>query len=163
MNAPFDIFRAETNGGVLWIGSAATLADGKARVQELAARLPGDYVLVNQETGNRLVIRPDDVNRAPASWLEVDQGRRNTMSDEELKYPQWQLPLQELILEFDREKLPEQLQKVETLIFERLRQLRQGSDGRVETLAIDDALSLIRMIKHDRLGLSESKLAAPRL
>jgi hypothetical protein len=52
MNAPIDIFRAETNGGVLWTQSAASLEDAKARVQELGMRSPGEYILLNQETGN---------------------------------------------------------------------------------------------------------------
>lgn len=64
MTAPFDIFRAETNGGVLWIESATTLEDAKARVQELAMRSPGEYLLLNQKTGNKLVIRLDGVNGA---------------------------------------------------------------------------------------------------
>jgi hypothetical protein len=62
MNALFDIFRTETNGGVLWIESAATLESAKARVQELGKRSPGEYLLLNQETGNKLVIRLDGVN-----------------------------------------------------------------------------------------------------
>jgi hypothetical protein len=49
--------------------------------------------------------------------------------DEGLKYPEWQKPLQELILEFDRDKLPEKVQQVETPIFERLQQLSRGNDG----------------------------------
>jgi hypothetical protein len=61
MNSLFDIFRIETNGGVLWIESAATLENAKARVQELGMRSPGEYLLLNQETGNKLVI-PLDVN-----------------------------------------------------------------------------------------------------
>jgi hypothetical protein len=41
----------------------------------------------------------------------------------ELKYPSWQTPLQEAILEFDPEKLAEKIQAVESLIFERLQVL----------------------------------------
>jgi hypothetical protein len=74
------------------------------------------------------------------------------MSDGELKFPEWQAPLQELILEFDREKLPEKIQKVETLIFDRLQQLRQGNDGHSEKQAINDALSILRIIKRDKLN-----------
>jgi hypothetical protein len=77
--------------------------------------------------------------------------------DEELKFPEWQAPLQEVILEFDREKLPEKIQKVETLIFERLQQLRQESDGRNEREAINNALSILRVIKRDKLGFPDWK------
>lgn len=79
------------------------------------------------------------------------------MRNEELKYPEWQTLLQELILEFDRAKLPEKVQKVETLIFERVHQLRQGNDGRSELQAIDDALQLLRIIKRDKLGFPDWK------
>ena len=37
------------------------------------------------------------------------------MSDIELKYPEWQAPLQDLFLESDHEKRHEKIQKVETL------------------------------------------------
>ena len=70
MNAPFDIFRTEINGGVLWIESAATLEDAKARVQELGMRSPGEYLLLNQEKGDKLVIRLDGVNGSRAEERE---------------------------------------------------------------------------------------------
>ena len=79
------------------------------------------------------------------------------MSDEKLKFPEWQTPLQEVILEFDREKLPEKIQKVETLIFERLRQLNTQNDGRVELEALNDALSILRIIKRDKLNFPDWK------
>ncbi len=75
------------------------------------------------------------------------------MSDGDLKFPQWQEPLRELILEFDREQVLEKLPKVEGLILERLRQLRQGSDGHGEQDAISDALSLLGVIRRDKLGI----------
>lgn len=65
MSIPFDIFRTETKGGVLWIGSAATVEEAKARVLELATRSPGDYFLLDQKTGKRLVIQLDGLNEAP--------------------------------------------------------------------------------------------------
>jgi hypothetical protein len=74
------------------------------------------------------------------------------MSDKELKFPGWQAPLQEVILESDCEKLAEKIEKVEMLLFERTQYLRQGNDGQAEQMAINDALSLLRTIKRDRLG-----------
>jgi hypothetical protein len=64
MTPPFDIFQLETHG-MQWLGSAATLEDAKARVQELAVRSPGEYLLLNQKTGNKLVIKLDGVDGAP--------------------------------------------------------------------------------------------------
>ena len=77
------------------------------------------------------------------------------MSDEQLKFPEWQVPLQDLILEFDSKKLGEKVQKVETVIFERQQQLYQGSDGRAEREALNDGLNIIRVIKRDKLGFPD--------
>ena len=63
-----------------------------------------------------------------------------------LPYPEWQTPLQELILEFDRGKLREKALKVEALIFERQQQLARSSDGHVEREALHDALTIIRVL-----------------
>jgi hypothetical protein len=46
------------------------------------------------------------------------------MDDTKLQYPEWQSPLQEVLLEFDPQKLPEKALKAETLILERLQQLQ---------------------------------------
>jgi hypothetical protein len=73
------------------------------------------------------------------------------MSEQELKYPKWQAPLQEAILEFDREKLIEKIQKVETVVFERLQELSSDSDHHGERQAIADALSTMRVLKKDEL------------
>ena len=72
-----------------------------------------------------------------------------------LRYPQWQGPLQEVILEFDREKLSEKVQSTEALILERLQQLQQSSDGYHERDAVRSALALVRLIKHERLDFPD--------
>jgi hypothetical protein len=79
------------------------------------------------------------------------------MGEGELKFPEWQTPLQELILEFDSGKLPKKLQEVETLILERLERLSQSEDGRGERYALDDALSILRVIRRDRLDFRDRK------
>ena len=68
------------------------------------------------------------------------------MSEEELKFPEWQKPLQDAILEFDREKLFEKLKKVEALIIERDQQLARANDGHVERVALSDSMSVIRVL-----------------
>jgi hypothetical protein len=50
------------------------------------------------------------------------------------------------------QRLPEKIQSVETLVLERLQQLDQGNDSRVEKIALHDALSIIRIMKRDRLA-----------
>ena len=79
------------------------------------------------------------------------------MSEEELQFPEWQGPLQDVILEFDRERMVEKIQGVEAMIFERLRQLSLSSDSQVEHDALNDALSVLRILKRDRLGFPDWK------
>jgi hypothetical protein len=78
------------------------------------------------------------------------------LSDKKLKFPEWQAPFQELILEFDREKLPEKIQQVETLIVTRLQELSSYSNYHSERQAIADALFTLRLLKKGRLSLSPS-------
>ena len=82
-------------------------------------------------------------------------GRNEGTSDQEFKYPEWQRPLQDVILEFDREKLPSKIEKMETLILARLQQLVQGNDGHDEREAINHALSILRAIKRDKLDFPD--------
>ncbi len=77
------------------------------------------------------------------------------MTDGELKFPEWQGPLQDLMLETDREKLLEGLQNVETLILQRLQQIRHQPDGRVELDALNHALRVLRTIKADKLDFPD--------
>ena len=61
----------------------------------------------------------------------------------ELKYPEWQMPFEDALL--DPAKLPE----IETVIRRRLR-LLTGSGRLHEQQALTDALSTIRVLKRDR-------------
>lgn len=77
--------------------------------------------------------------------------RSDTMSDGELRFPDWQGPLQEAILEFDSVRLQEQVKKVEAFIQQRTQKLSKSADGHDERVAINDALTLLRIIKRERL------------
>jgi hypothetical protein len=68
------------------------------------------------------------------------------MSEEELKFPEWQKPLQDLILEVNPERWHEKVQNVKTLIAERQQQLDRASDGHVEREALHDALTILRVL-----------------
>ncbi|MGB6431073.1 MAG: hypothetical protein WBF06_10840 [Candidatus Acidiferrales bacterium] len=59
MTDPFDIFKAEPRGTVLWLESTATLEAAKARVKQLAATSGGECFIVNQQTGSRIHIKAD--------------------------------------------------------------------------------------------------------
>jgi hypothetical protein len=62
MTAPIDIFRAEANGAVLWIGSAKSVADAKAHIQSQPAISAVEYLLFNQLTGSKLILKLNDTN-----------------------------------------------------------------------------------------------------
>jgi hypothetical protein len=68
-------------------------------------------------------------------------------SAEDLKYPEWQQPLQAALLEFDPQRLLERIVAAETAISTRLQLLsdRSSSDG--ERQAIQDGLRLISFLK----------------
>ena len=96
--------------------------------------------------------RGNQVMQANGAAKEESPSRENEIEVGELKYPAWQAPLQDVILEFNREKLAEKAQKVEMLMAERLRQLRARDDSRGEQEAIRYALSVLRGLKRDKLG-----------
>jgi len=70
MIPPYDIFRTDI-AGLCWLEAAATIEGAKARVQDLAARSPGEYFVVSQITGNELMIKLDSASAVPAHCSEV--------------------------------------------------------------------------------------------
>ena len=57
MIPPFDIFKVESSG-LRWMEVAADLERAKTRVKVLAASSPGEYIILNQETGEKISIKP---------------------------------------------------------------------------------------------------------
>jgi hypothetical protein len=82
------------------------------------------------------------------------------MPNEDLRFPDWQALLHEVILEYDREKLAEKVQMLETLIFERLQKPMPLNDDPAEREALDHALSTLRDIKRDRLGFPDWEIGS---
>ena len=70
---------------------------------------------------------------------------------EDLKYPEWQKPLQEAILEFDIVRLPERIAEAEAAIFVRQLALANSPDGHSERDAIRDGLRILSALKKDKL------------
>lgn len=77
------------------------------------------------------------------------------MDERSLRYPEWQIPLEDVIVESDVTKLPGRIQTVETLIFERLNQLNSSNDGVDEREAINSALNVLRVVKRERLAFPD--------
>jgi hypothetical protein len=59
MIAPFDIFKTEADGSLVWLGTAENLDTAKARVQSQGASKPGMYLIFSQTTGNTLAVEVD--------------------------------------------------------------------------------------------------------
>ncbi|MFZ0433765.1 MAG: hypothetical protein WAL86_13820 [Candidatus Acidiferrales bacterium] len=58
MTASFDIFQTDADG-VRWRGVAQTLGDAKARVREIASSPSDEYLILNQDTGDKIVLNFD--------------------------------------------------------------------------------------------------------
>ena len=59
MLAPFDIFRTEADGSVVWLETADNLDNAKAHLQSIGASRPGMYLILSQVTGNKLSVKVD--------------------------------------------------------------------------------------------------------
>lgn len=59
MVAPFDIFRMDEEGQLLWCEEAASLEEAKARIQALTKSRRTTYVILSQRTGHRMVVEPE--------------------------------------------------------------------------------------------------------
>jgi hypothetical protein len=62
---PIDIFRVERQG-VIWLESAPTLEDAQARIEEFGIRQSGDFLVLNQVTGNIFMFNTDLASAASA-------------------------------------------------------------------------------------------------
>jgi type II secretory pathway component PulJ len=67
-------------------------------------------------------------------------------------YPEWQIPLQDALLEPDQAKLFAKLQTAEAGIAARLRQIGQCSGGRHEQEAMNHALTVLAALRRDNLA-----------
>jgi Protein of unknown function (DUF2934) len=56
MAPPLDIVRIDPDGRVLWCGAVESLVAAKARIQKLALSSPGEYLILDQDTGNRVLV-----------------------------------------------------------------------------------------------------------
>ena len=83
------------------------------------------------------------------------QIRLGSDDDGVIKYPDWERPVQEALVEVDKEKLKSRMGAAETAIFNRLQAISGSSDHSPERQAIADALALIRVLKRDALDFPE--------
>jgi len=56
MPLPFRIFKLRGDGSLHFVEEARTLEDAKESARDLARLWPGEYIIQNEETGERVVI-----------------------------------------------------------------------------------------------------------
>ena len=61
----FDIFRMK-NGEYVWLEAKMTLDDAEARVQELGVAEPGEYVIFNEKTCDRISLIVEHLPKSEA-------------------------------------------------------------------------------------------------
>ncbi|MDQ1406163.1 MAG: hypothetical protein QOG55_1792 [Acidobacteriaceae bacterium] len=55
---PFDVFKVEHNGTVRWLRAIADMERAKSYITKvLAVAAPADYLILNQRTGERIIIQ----------------------------------------------------------------------------------------------------------
>ena len=74
-----------------------------------------------------------------------------------LKYPQWQKPLAEAILESNPQHLREKVQRAEEAIVRRIEELAFDPRNGRESQALVDGLELLRIVKKERLGIPRTE------
>lgn len=60
MPRPLDIFKFESDGSIVWKGTAQTLEIAKLSVKALAAASPGDYLIFSPATGEKTVVQLEE-------------------------------------------------------------------------------------------------------
>ena len=58
MRPPFDIFKKEDDGKVVWIDFTTTIQEAERKVAEAMISNPGSYAIVSLRTGRQRVIPP---------------------------------------------------------------------------------------------------------
>jgi hypothetical protein len=145
----FDIFRIEPGGRVSWVRTAGTREDALAHVQKLAKLARSGYVIGDMQTGERLIVAPGSM---PVADPEV--------APEEPRFPAWEKPYRDALKnQDDRGGLPGKVAAAETAIFGRLQELRSTSDGSAERLAIEEAASVLLVLKSVKLNYPDPRAA----
>jgi len=67
MSHPLDIFETDSDGGILWRGTAEDFKAARRFIEGLALSASGEYLILNQHTGQRQgmrVVLPNNLAQA---------------------------------------------------------------------------------------------------
>jgi hypothetical protein len=133
----FDIFQIESGGSMRWLETLEDMDDAKARIQDLGLLSPGEYIILDQQTGNKLVITVRAAAEAP--WPS-----RSSLQA-------WEKLYREAREEGDPLRLLEKISAAESAIFQRLQKLDNFPDRKPEMMAMLDALAALFATKDEKL------------
>lgn len=61
LHSPVDIFRVDPKG-VLWLESSASVDEAKARIQQLRADASHEYIILDQTTNTKVVVKANSAS-----------------------------------------------------------------------------------------------------
>ena len=67
MSPTLDVFRIESSGAAVWLFTATTAQEANQRINELAAKYPAHYLILNLITGRRTDIFRTTATRAASA------------------------------------------------------------------------------------------------
>jgi hypothetical protein len=79
MHALFDMYKVDFRGSAMWLGSVQSYSVALFEIELIAARAPGDYAIVNRQTGDRTAL---------SFGLSVD-GNHNHVNPVTARMPRW--------------------------------------------------------------------------
>jgi len=142
---PFDIFQLEAGGRVLWLEAAANLEHAHSRVHELAKSQPAEFIIVNLETGDKLIMNRN-IQNGVTSMHGADD-------------PAWKEIYLEALREEDPKKLLDKVLAAETAIVERLRALRlspeASTNADAEQVELAEAAQVLLSVKNKKLNFPD--------
>ena len=59
MHQPLDIFKREPGGRFVWLATASNLIEANSKIRSVSDS-QAEFLIVNEDTGERTVIRPSD-------------------------------------------------------------------------------------------------------
>ena len=74
---------------------------------------------------------------------------------EGLRYPNWQKPVQEALVELDKNKLKERIASAERAISQRLEAIERSPTDRAEREAMQQALASLRVVKKESVNFPD--------
>lgn len=80
----------------------------------------------------------------------------------DLKYPTWQKPYHDALLELNPEELVQRANEAERAILSRLQEIRLSSDSHLEVQAIEDAINGLRVLKNETVIFKSSPSVSVR-